>query len=197
VGPGCQRVVEKIRSRIFPPVGTVTYHADIADRPMSLQFPQMAGGGDLSSAVGQILRRARHRRGLTLRAIAERSSARFKPSSVGDYERGERRISVERFCELAALYGLPPDRLLGEALGLIDPPGRESVVVDLARLPLLEEPHRRLVAEFLHTVRDRRGDFVTHVITLRSGDIEEMALAAAIPPRAMRARLQLTAKKDP
>jgi transcriptional regulator with XRE-family HTH domain len=166
----------------------------IADSPRTRQSTVIARGG-LRSAVGQMLRRAREERGLTLRRVSERSGGRFKPSSVGDYERGERKISLERFCELAALYGFPADRLLGEALSLVNVPGRESVVVDLTRLPLLEEPHRRIVAEFLHAMRDRRGDLVTDVITLRSGDVEEMALSADVPPRTLLTRLQPTVKQ--
>jgi transcriptional regulator with XRE-family HTH domain len=150
---------------------------------------------NLRSVLGQILRQARERHGLSLRGVAERSGGRFKPSSIGDYERGARGISLERFCELATLYGLPADRLLGVALSSLDPPGRESVVVDLTRLSLLDEPPRRLVAEFLHAMKDRRGDLVTDVITLRSGDVEEMALSARVPARMLLTRLRATVKE--
>jgi transcriptional regulator with XRE-family HTH domain len=151
---------------------------------------------DLRSAVGQALRQARERQGLTIRGVSERSGGRFKPSSIGDYERGARGISLERFWELAAIYGLPADRLLAEALRRLDPRGRESVVVDLNRLPLLDEPPRRLVAEYLHSMRDRRGDLVTDVITLRSGDVEEMALSADVPIRTLLSRLRATVKES-
>jgi nucleoside-diphosphate-sugar epimerase len=41
---------------------------------------------------------------------------RFKPSSLGGYEKGERNISLELFREVADLYGMPADQLLAEVL---------------------------------------------------------------------------------
>src|SRR5438309_276528 len=103
-----------------------------------------------SKAAGQTLRRARVRRGLTLRDLMTVSQGRFKASVVGGYERGERAISLERFCDLAVVYGIPPDRLLAEVLGQLEPEGREEVVIDLNRLSLVEESERGPLAEFLH-----------------------------------------------
>ena len=57
----------------------------------------------LGSAVGAALRDARVRAGLSLSDVARRSGGRYSPSSLGGYERGERAISVIRFCDLARL----------------------------------------------------------------------------------------------
>jgi len=53
--------------------------------------------------------------------------------AVAGYERAERKISLQRFCELANFYGVEPERLLSEALHPNDP----DLVVDLTPF---EEP---------------------------------------------------------
>ena len=82
--------------------------------------------------IGGALRRARLARGMTLKQLSVASAGRFKPTSVAGYERGERSISVVRFCELCRLVGVPPDRLLGEILraARADP----DLVIDLTHL---------------------------------------------------------------
>jgi transcriptional regulator with XRE-family HTH domain len=77
--------------------------------------------------MGGALRRARIARGLTLREVGVRSGGRLTPTAVAGYERGERSISLVRFCELAYFYGIAPERLLAEALH----PGDGRFVVDL------------------------------------------------------------------
>jgi transcriptional regulator with XRE-family HTH domain len=88
-------------------------------------------GGD----AGRALRRARTARGLTLRDVGIRSAGRLTPTAVAGYERGERKVSLQRFCELAVFYGVEPERLLAEALH----PDDRELVVDLTPF---EEPAR-------------------------------------------------------
>jgi transcriptional regulator with XRE-family HTH domain len=147
-------------------------------------------GNELAAAVGRALRHARRANGLTLRTAAERSGGSFKASALGAYERGERRISLERFSALASLYNVAPDRLLSEALALVDPAGRRSVVIDLSRLTSVPAPEREYLAEFVHQVRDRRRDLLTDVITLRSGDVHAMALSVGLGSDELLARLR-------
>jgi transcriptional regulator with XRE-family HTH domain len=85
-----------------------------------------------AEGAGRVLRQARVARGLTLRDVGLLSERAFSPSAVAGYERGERGITLERFCSLAGFYGVPPDRLLAEILG-----EAANVIVDLASL---EEP---------------------------------------------------------
>ena len=40
----------------------------------------------------------------------------FKATSVAGYERGERSITLERFCGLTELYGYAPERVLADIL---------------------------------------------------------------------------------
>ncbi len=87
--------------------------------------------------MGRALRRARQARGFTLRDVGIRSGGIFTPTAVAGYERGERAISLQRFCRLATFYGVAPEDLLAEAL---HPDDREPVV----DLTPLEEPTRTL-----------------------------------------------------
>lgn len=134
------------------------------------------------AAAGAALRRARTARGLTLREVSAASRGRFKPSVVGGYERGSRAISLGRFCELARFYGVPPDRLLADALASVDPGGWDEVVLDLTKLSLVRDEDRRTVAEYVGRLRAQRGDFEGEVLTLRAGDVEHMALRSGSRP---------------
>jgi transcriptional regulator with XRE-family HTH domain len=89
-------------------------------------------GQAFAEGAGRVLRQARIARGLTLREVGLRSEGAFSPTAVAGYERGERSITLERFCLLANLYGIPPDRLLAEIFG-----DTADVIVDLTPL---EEP---------------------------------------------------------
>lgn len=138
-----------------------------------------------ADALGLALREARLRAGLTLSDVQKRSRGKFKPSAVGGYERGERTISVERLAGLGEIYAVAADRLLATALDKISPEARRRLSIDTSRLSRLESEAARKVAELIHKVKVERGDYLTDVITLRSGDIEELALATRITPRAL------------
>jgi transcriptional regulator with XRE-family HTH domain len=110
--------------------------------------------------------------------VGVRSQGKFKPSVIGGYERGERALSLQRFCQIAELYHLPPDRLLAEAMTKLAPQGREELIIDLAALNRLVAPEARAVAEFVHRIRSERGDYLGEVITLRAGDLKQLSLAS-------------------
>ena len=73
-------------------------------------------GKPIRDQVGSALRRSRQAQGLTLRDVGIRSGGIFTPTAVAGYERGERSISLQRFCDLATFYGVAPEDLLAEAL---------------------------------------------------------------------------------
>jgi transcriptional regulator with XRE-family HTH domain len=81
--------------------------------------------------LGGVLRGARNERGLKLKDVSTWSGQRFAPTTVAGYEHGERSISLERFCALARLYGVPPEELLGRALDAMEPRSGEGQVIDL------------------------------------------------------------------
>jgi transcriptional regulator with XRE-family HTH domain len=146
--------------------------------------------GRLRQAAGEVLRRARRNRGLTLQDVSRLTAGGFKASVLGGYDRAERTISLERFTELAQLYGVPADRLLGDLLARTNPEGRVDIVIDLNRLALLDEREVRAVAKFVHNVRTERGDSLTDVVSLRSGDVEALALSSGVAPRELLSKLR-------
>jgi transcriptional regulator with XRE-family HTH domain len=150
-----------------------------------------------AQAVGEVLRNARRSRGLTLKDVSRLTAGRFKASVLGGYERGERTVSLERFSQLATLYGVPADRLLGDVLARTDPQGRVEIVIDLNRLALLDESEVRRVAEFIHNVRTKRGDYLTDVVSLRSGDVEALALSSGVAPEQLLSRLRPALRGEP
>ncbi|HZD18533.1 MAG TPA: helix-turn-helix transcriptional regulator [Actinomycetota bacterium] len=125
--------------------------------------------------MGEALRQARMDRGWTLRRVSTESGIRLPPSTLGGYERGERAISLERFCELARVYGTPPDALLSDVLRRLDPEGRRELRVNLNRLSLVPDRARRVLARTIERVRAQREDYLSDVITLREGDLEVVA----------------------
>jgi transcriptional regulator with XRE-family HTH domain len=129
---------------------------------------------------------------LTLHDVRRISDGRFKPSSVGSYERGTRTISVPLLCELAALYGVPPDRILSDALASPGAEEARGVVIDLNRLPGLEGEDGRVLSEFVGQVRSLRGDLASDVITLRGGDLEILASALGEERTALLRRIRPT-----
>jgi Helix-turn-helix len=135
----------------------------------------------LTIAVGASLRAARLQAGLSLEQLARRSGGRYKPSSLGGYERGERTLSVPRFCDLAELMGVPADQLLSRAMGRLDPEQHNEVLVDLRRLP--DTTGGREVARYAHEIKSMRSDFLSDVVTLRAGDLRVIAHSTGVPIR--------------
>lgn len=142
----------------------------------------------LALEIGRALRRARLTRGLTLRELSQRSAGRFKSTSVAGYERGERNISVERFCELATFYEVSPARLLAYALRAAQ--GIPPIVIDLARLDALEGREGELLAGFIREVAELRGDRGADAVSLRAGDLEVLAAITGHKPAEFAQRIQ-------
>jgi transcriptional regulator with XRE-family HTH domain len=145
----------------------------------------VVGVNRISEAIGEALRGARKRRGLTLHEVDRLSHGRFKPSSVGSYERGTRTISAPLLVELSALYGVAPDRLLSEALASTETETVEDVVIDLTRLPQLHGQEAQVVIEFVERVQSQRRGPHSDVITLRTGDLQFLSTAAGLAPGAL------------
>ena len=82
---------------------------------------------DFNYALGQRLRAARRHRGWSLGDVESQTDGEFKASVVGAYERGERAISVQRFVNLAEIYGTPASELLPT-------PMESTIVIDLDAL---------------------------------------------------------------
>jgi transcriptional regulator with XRE-family HTH domain len=148
---------------------------------------------ELSRAIGASLRAARLRAGLSLKELAQRSRGRYKPSSLGGYERGERAISVLRFCELAQLVGIPADQLMGEAMARHLPQDYREVLLDLSDLP--DSDVGRHAAAHAHRVRTLRGDYLSNVVTLRAGDLQVIASATGLGVPALLSALETAVRR--
>src|SRR5262245_7564903 len=133
----------------------------------------MVAREDIVHETGRALRRARQARGLTLREVGLRSDAAFKPTAVAAYERGERAISLERFCALAQLYGMAPDRLLAQVMWRIE--RRPEPTIDRRRLSEVPADDAGTIGDFIDEVRRLRGNANSDVIALRIQDLEVLA----------------------
>ncbi len=144
----------------------------------------------IAQEVGRELRYARLVRGWTLKDVSRHSKGRFKPSALGGYERGERAITLERFCEIAILYGTPPDVMLAAALepsGALRP---QDIVIDLTRIDQLNSEERDAVDALVQYVSAQRDQAPGGRIRLRWGDLVLLAEAASLPPETLIARLR-------
>ncbi len=130
-------------------------------------------------SAGRALRAARSGRRMSLRHVEGLSRGRFKASALGSYERGERAISLERFCELSLLYGFPPQRLLADALGESRRTG--STVVDLERLSAIDADMAEAVSRFAEGIVAQRRDRGASGVSLRSGDVALLVTSTGLP----------------
>jgi len=134
----------------------------------------------LAIEAGKALRQARRARGLTLRQVSSATEGRLRPSSVAGYERGERTISLERFCDLCQLYGIAPQALLADVIRALE--GKREPVVDLTLLASLGSAEGALVSGFIRQIRALRREQPGEKIVLRMGDLEVLANAAGKKP---------------
>ncbi len=148
----------------------------------------------LALEIGKALRRARRARGLTLREVASASGGRFKATSVAGYERGERSINLERFCDLSRLYGIAPERLLADILRSVE--GRLEPEIDLTLLEGLGSPEGALVSGFIRQVRSLRRVEPSETVVLRAGDLEVLATAAGKKPEELVEALEPVLRHD-
>ncbi|MFB3737390.1 MAG: helix-turn-helix domain-containing protein [Candidatus Velamenicoccus archaeovorus] len=154
---------------------------------------EQQGTTRLSLEIGRALRRARLSRGLTLRELAKRSAGEFKSTSVAGYERGERHVSVERFCQLAAFYQVSPARLLAHAVREAE--GLPPIVVDLTKLEHVPGEASELLAQFVADVTEQRGERPA-AVPLRPGDLEVLATLSRRRPGEFLELVQRTLKDD-
>jgi transcriptional regulator with XRE-family HTH domain len=133
----------------------------------------MVQRGDILVETGRALRAARRARGMTLADVGRRSIGRFKATAVAGYERAERAISLERFCELAEIYGMAPERLLLQITWRIA--GGPEPTIDRSKIPELPGEEAEAVGGFIEKVCRLRGNSNLETITVRIQDLEVLA----------------------
>jgi transcriptional regulator with XRE-family HTH domain len=137
--------------------------------------------------LGEHLRAVREGKGLSLSAVARASDREFKAAALGNYERGERAISVPRLARLARIYGVPVDALLpdiespdfaserafaprpGSPSAGVD--GGDNVTIDLTQLERVSEPEAELLGRYLRMIESQRRDFNGRMLTIRRDDV--------------------------
>jgi len=130
----------------------------------------------LAIAIGRALRGTRRARELTLREVAARSGGLFKATSIAGYERGERSITLERFCVLCQIYGIPPERVLADILRALA--GGPESEIDLTVLEDLTSSEGALISRFVRQVMSLRRGQPTDTIMVRAGDLAAIATAS-------------------
>lgn len=125
-----------------------------------------------NEAVGRRLRAIRRQKGWSLQEVEAVSSAEFKASVLGAYERGERSLSLPRLQRLAAFYAVPADQLL-PPMGADD--AASGITIDLARIEKAEASHVELLGRFLSAIQLMREDFNGRVLTIRRSDLRLLA----------------------
>ena len=128
-----------------------------------------------------------------MRELTRQSAGRFKATSVAGYERGERTISVERFCELCVLYCVAPQAVLGDILVAVG--GGAEREIDLSRLETMRSAEGPLLSEFVRQIKALRGK-ASSATALRASDIEVLATAAGKKPEELAEAIEPTVRKE-
>jgi transcriptional regulator with XRE-family HTH domain len=136
-----------------------------------------AASADRQRLIGDRLRRIRHQQRLSLADVEQRSGGEWKAVVVGAYERGDRAITVARLARLAAFYGVPLADLLPTPHADAPHGDANRLVLDLTRLEPDGSPGVAAVVRFAERIQRLRGDHNGRVLTLRSADVQTIALA--------------------
>jgi transcriptional regulator with XRE-family HTH domain len=141
-----------------------------------------------SESIGERLRRIRHQQQLSLADVQTRSGGTWKAVVVGAYERGDRSISISRLAALAEFYGVPVADLLHDRSRDPYDHAAPHVTLDLTRLDP-GEPSLEALIRFIIRVRRVRGDHNGRVLSLRSGDLDTIAMTVGSNVDELRATL--------
>jgi transcriptional regulator with XRE-family HTH domain len=138
---------------------------------------------DPKLALGERLRRIRRQQGLSLADVEERSGGVWKAVVVGAYERGDRSVSIGRLAGLASFYGVPLSELLPATTRRAAEEHSRKVVIDLTVLAAQKTPAATAISRYVDRIRRMRGDHNARVLTVRGGDLENLALIAGADPQ--------------
>ena len=146
-----------------------------------------------AARLGRRLRDVRRQRGWSLHDVEVVSEGEFKASALGTYERGDRRISLERLQRLARLFRIPVDLLLPEDAAAPSPRrprgDDDQVVIDLAALDAVSGPDAEDLRRYVEMIRNERQDWNGRVLSMRRGDVRQLARLAGHEPTWGRDRL--------
>lgn len=131
--------------------------------------------------IGNRLRSARIRKGLSLHQVELQTNAVFKSSIVGAYERGERNISIRRLGVLVGFYGTTVENIIAPVEGrMTSTDSGEGFRVHLASVSNLPNKQRVVVQRFIDHIKERRGDPASEILTLREDDLLAIACVLGV-----------------
>ncbi|MBN1320482.1 MAG: helix-turn-helix domain-containing protein [Thermoleophilia bacterium] len=143
--------------------------------------------------VGEKLRRMRQDRSMSLQEVCSRSGGSFVVSTLSAYERGKRSLSLERLCELAAIYGQSPMTILD----IEDEPEFQRALttngplrIRLDSLERLGEEERKPLETYLSFLRELRNDPARDMLTIRKEDLNYLSGLYGVRPQALKDYLE-------
>lgn len=123
------------------------------------------------------LREIRRQQGLTLKQVEIRSRGTWKAVVVGSYERGSRTLSFGRAAALCDFYGVPLSSLVKDKASHLG--SRIPLIIDLQVLRLLHNSKDNFLnslSSITTSIIEKRQDWNGHLLSIRSQDIETLAL---------------------
>ncbi|WP_239308516.1 MULTISPECIES: transcriptional regulator [unclassified Frankia] len=144
---------------------------------------------DYAAELGHRLRATRHRRGMSLLDVQERTNGRWTAGTLGAYERGNRALRVHRLVELAELYDVatimlvPPPSARPELVRL--PP----LAIDLHRLRKLPPTRTGPLRRWIAIIQVLRAESSRDVLRLRRTDLRPLARLYSTTPLILYQRL--------
>ena len=143
-------------------------------------------------SISARLRTLRLERSLSLREVQLRSKGQIPAVVLGSYERGDRALSVSKAIQIAAFYEVPLNYLLSEPDPTIG--ASRAIVIDLRRLRFLvtdksqmldDSDQLRALITFVSGIVRKRNDWHGEVLSLRSDDLNLVAITVGAPPDAL------------
>jgi transcriptional regulator with XRE-family HTH domain len=129
--------------------------------------------------LGAKLRAIRQQQKLSLNAVQELSSGRWKAVVVGSYERGDRALTVARLAELAAFYDVPVSEIVPAATVRSVRSYQSSsagIVLDLQGLRAMSVERAGPLARFAKAIQDQRGDYNNRMLSVQREDLRSLAI---------------------
>jgi transcriptional regulator with XRE-family HTH domain len=140
--------------------------------------------------LGLALRALRLARNWTLNDFEQASGGKIKAVVIGSYERGSRSITVSKLQAITTIYGVPITAVLSvgneNSFAVSD-----NVIIDLRRLRNILETTTSRNLENLNTfitgIVNTRKDYNGEILSLRTSDLEFLAIMASSNIEAMTA----------
>jgi transcriptional regulator with XRE-family HTH domain len=144
---------------------------------------------DYAAELGQRLRAARNRRGLSLIDVQELTEGRWTAGTLGAYERGSRSLRVHRLVELAEIYDVPATLLFPPQPDRGDVDGIPPLIIDLRRLRKLPPTRTGPLRRWIAIVQVLRSENSRDVLRIRASDLRSLAKLYSTTPAVLYERL--------